>query len=108
MVLTIYVHGSHHVTCIIYIQFRSHDTSMLHIFLSDMRETKFDLCRKIGQGQPRVLIYINFLEIESPMLHAKLQDHRTSGSGKKYFMVFTIYGHGSHLDHVTMTIYIST
>ena len=38
-------------------------------------------CRKIGQGQPRVIIYMNFVELESPMLHAEFQDHRTSGSG---------------------------
>ena len=40
------------------------------------------------------------------MLHAKFQDHRTSGSREKYFFkVFTIYGHGGHLGHVTWTIY---
>ena len=32
------------------------------------------------------------------MLHAKFQNHRTSG--------FSIYGHGSYLGHVTLTIYI--
>ena len=37
--------------------------------------------RRMGQGQPRVIIYIKFVDIESPMLHAKFQDHRTSGSG---------------------------
>ena len=37
------------------------------------------------------------------MLHAKFQDHRTSGSGE--YLVFTIYGHGGHLGHVTWTIY---
>ena len=42
-------------------------------------------CRKIGQGQPRVIIYLNFVELESPMLHAKFQDHRTSGSGEEDF-----------------------
>ena len=31
------------------------------------------------------------------MLHAKFQDHRTSGC----FKVFTIYGRGGHLGHVT-------
>ena len=42
------------------------------------------------------------------MLHAKFQDHRTSGSGEEdFFKVFTIYGHGGHLGHVTWTIYIS-
>ena len=42
-------------------------------------------CRKIGQGQPRVIIYINFVELESPMQHTKFQDHRTSGSGEEEF-----------------------
>ena len=42
-------------------------------------------CRKLGQGQHRVIIYINFVELESPMLHAKFQDHRTSGSGEEAF-----------------------
>ena len=37
----------------------------------------FPVGRKIGQGQPRVIIYIYFVELESPMLHAKFQDHRT-------------------------------
>ena len=40
------------------------------------------------------------------MLHAKFQDHRTSGSGEEVFLkVFTIYGRGGHLGHVTLTIY---
>ena len=39
------------------------------------------------------------------MLHAKFQDHRTSGSGEEFLKVFTIYGHGGHLGHVTWTIY---
>ena len=42
-------------------------------------------CRKIGQGQTRVIIYIKFVELESPMLHAKFQDHRTNGSGEEDF-----------------------
>ena len=42
------------------------------------------------------------------MLHAKFQDHRPSGSGAdEFFKVFTIYGHGGHLGHVTWTIYIN-
>ena len=36
------------------------------------------------------------------MLHVKFQDHRTSGSEEEDFLkVFTIYGHGGHLGHVT-------
>ena len=56
-------------------------------------------CGKIGQGQPRVIIYMHFQKPESPILHAKFQNHRTSGS--RFLKVFTIYGHGGHLGHVT-------
>ena len=35
------------------------------------------------------------------MQHAKFQDHRTPGCGEFFFKVFTIYGHGGHLGHVT-------
>ena len=42
------------------------------------------------------------------MLHAKFQDHRSFGSGEKYFKkVFTIYGRGGHLCPVTWIIYIN-
>ena len=42
------------------------------------------------------------------MLHVKFQDNRTSGSGEEdFFNVYTIYGHGGHLGHVTWTIYIN-
>ena len=41
------------------------------------------------------------------MIHIKFKDHRTSGSGEDFFNVFTIYGHGGHLGHVTLTIYIN-
>ena len=41
------------------------------------------------------------------MLYAKFQDRRPLGSGKEDFLkVFTIYGHGGHLGHVTCIIYI--
>ena len=36
------------------------------------------------------------------MLHTKFRRNRPAGSGKEDFRrVFTIYGHGSHLGHVT-------
>ena len=39
------------------------------------------------------------------MLHTKSQGHRPSGSGEEDFLsVFTIYGRGGHLGHVTKTI----
>ena len=42
------------------------------------------------------------------MLHTKFQDHRTSDSEEEDFLnVFTIYGRGGHLGHVTWSIYIN-
>ena len=42
------------------------------------------------------------------MLHANFQDHRTSGSVEEdFFKVFTIYGHGGNLGHVTWVNYIN-
>ena len=36
------------------------------------------------------------------MLHTKFRGNRPASSGEKYFWrVFTIYGHGGHLGHVT-------
>ena len=36
------------------------------------------------------------------MLHTKFRENRPTGSGEEDFSrVFTIYGHGSHLGHVT-------
>ena len=36
------------------------------------------------------------------MLHTKFRGNRPAGSGEKdYQRVFTIYGHGGHLGHVT-------
>ena len=41
------------------------------------------------------------------MLHAKFEDPRLSGPGEdNFFKVFTIYGHGGHLGHVTWIINI--
>ena len=62
-------------------------------------------CHKIGQGQPRVIIWTNMVVLEHPMLHNKFQDHQTFGSGEDFFKVFTIYRHGGHLGHVTLTIW---
>ena len=36
------------------------------------------------------------------MLHTRFHGNRPAGSGEEDFLrVFTIYGHGSHLGHVT-------
>ena len=52
-----------------------------------------------------VMIYINFVELHCLMLHTKFQNHWPYGSGEDIF--FSIYGHGCHLGHVTLTIYIN-
>ena len=40
------------------------------------------------------------------MLHTKFQGNQPSGSGEEdFFKVFTIYGHGGHLGHVTWMKY---
>ena len=42
------------------------------------------------------------------MLHTKFPGNRSAGSGREDFLkVFTIYGLGGHLGHVTWTIYIN-
>ena len=42
------------------------------------------------------------------MLHTKFQGHWSTGSGEEdFFKVFTIYGHGSHVGHVTQLICIN-
>ena len=41
------------------------------------------------------------------MLHAKFRSNLSTSSEEENFLrVFTIYGHGSHLGHVTWIIYI--
>ena len=54
------------------------------------------------------MIYINYDGPESLMLHTKFHCNWSTGSREEdFFMVFTIYGHGGHLGHVTWTIYIN-
>ena len=58
-------------------------------------------CHKIGQGQPKVIIWTNSDGPKAPMLHTKAQGHWPFGSGEDFWRVFTIYGRGAHLGHVT-------
>ena len=59
----------------------------------------------VGQGQSRIIIWINLLGPTSPMLHTKSQGHLPFGSGEDFLRVYTIYGNGGHLGHVTRTIW---
>ena len=38
------------------------------------------------------------------MLHTKFRENRHGGSGEDFLRVFTIYGHGGHLGHVTQML----
>ena len=62
-------------------------------------------CRKTGHGQPRVIICTNLVVLEYPMLHTKFQGHWPFGSGDFFYKVFTTYGHGGNLCHVTWTVW---
>ena len=62
----------------------------------------------MGQGQPRIIIWTNYDGQESSMLHTKFHGNRFTGSREKdFWRVFTIYGHGSHLGHVTSIMSIN-
>ena len=64
-------------------------------------------CRKIGQGQPTVMIYIIFVVLQTLMLHAKFQGNFAQWFWRRrFFKVLSIFEHGGHLGHVTWTIYI--
>ena len=39
-----------------------------------------------------------------PILHTKFQSHQSIGSGENFLKVFTINGHGDHVDQVTQTM----
>ena len=72
-----------------------------HFFLLKSPSYKIWPCRKIGKGQPSVIIWTNHDGLESLMLHTKFRGNRSTGAGEDFWRVFTIYGHGGHLGHVT-------
>ena len=41
------------------------------------------------------------------MLHTKFRENWPVGSGEDFLRVFTIYGHGGHLGHVTRIMLIN-
>ena len=61
--------------------------------------------RKVGQ--PRFIICANLVGPTSPMLHTKFQGHWPFGSREDILRVFTIYGHGGHLNHVTKIFWLA-
>ena len=63
-------------------------------------------CCKVDQGQPRISIWINFVGPDSLMLYTKFEGHWPIGFREDgFWRVFTIYGDGSHLGHMTRTVW---
>ena len=84
-------------------------TNLIHVYLTfypykSIRDQIWP-CRKIGQGQSRVIIWRKLVVLEHHMLHTKFQGHLPFGSREDFFKFFTIYGHGGHLGHVTRTVW---
>ena len=73
------------------------------VFTFSHRKTFYQIwpCHKIGQGHSRVIIWTNYDGQESWMLHTKFRGNRPAGSGDDFWTVFTIYGLGGHLGHMT-------
>ena len=73
-----------------------------HFFLKKSLSYQIWPCCKIGQGHSKVIIWTNYDGQESSVLHTKFRENRLTGSGEEdFWRVFTIYGHGGHLGHVT-------
>ena len=75
------------------------EKSSFHFFLQESLSYQIGPCRKIGQGQPRVIIWTNYDGLESQMLHTKFRRNWSAGSGEEDF--WFLYGRGRHLGHVT-------
>ena len=48
-------------------------------------------CRKIAQGQNKVIIWTNLVVLEYPMVHTNSQGHRLFGSREEEFFMFLPY-----------------
>ena len=78
---------------------------LLSIFpYKGIREQSWSCC-EAGQGQHMIIIWTNFKGPMSLMLYTKFKGHRLVGFGKDFWRVFTIYGHGGHLGHMTRIIW---
>ena len=79
--------------------------NILRFFQYKCIRNQTSIAVKKGQGQPIFIICSNLVGPTSPMLHTKSQGHWSFGSREGDFKkVFTLYGHGGHLGHVTIII----
>ena len=79
------------VTSVIYCQFQIIDDNsfrQIHCYTFCPYKSITDQiwpCRKIGQGQPRVIIWAKIVELKHPMMHTKIQGHWPFGSREEAF-----------------------
>ena len=84
-----------------YIPFGINDGSIIKAEVA-----KFDLAVKYVKINTGLSFEYN--ELEFLMLHTKFHRNRPTGSWKQDFLsIYTIYGHGSHLGHVTSIMLIN-
>ena len=75
-----------------------------HFFLQKSLCYQIWPCRKIGHGQPRVIVLTNYDGLESPIVHTKFRGDPSTGFGEEDLIFegfFTMYGRGRHLGHLT-------
>ena len=91
MTLTLITHVINLICCLHLPTFRSQDamvsenSTVFTVFLQKNLSYKIWLCRKIGQGQPKVINLTNYDGLESQMLHIKFHGNRCTGSGEEDF-----------------------
>ena len=78
------------VTSVICCQFQITDDNSfwkIQFYLFPLQKHKDQIwpCRKIGQGQPSVIIWANLLVLKHPIMHTKIQGHWPFGSWKEFF-----------------------
>ena len=94
------------IRCLLLLIFRSlaaivSENPLFSLFLIEKTKQIWP-CLQIGQGHSRVIIWNTYDELESPMLKTKFSENWPAGSGEEdFWRVFTIYGRGGHLGHVT-------
>ena len=70
---------------------------------SHKRHMNLTYCKE-DQGQPRIIIWIIFVRVLNAV--TKFERIQPAGYGEiDFYRVFTIYGHGGHLGHMTRTIW---
>ena len=74
------------INCLHLITFRSQAAIVSEksvVFTFSQRKLQICPCRRIGQGQPKVILSTNYDQLKSPVLHTKFHGNRSAGSGEE-------------------------